>query len=143
MQLENIGKEESRIEEELKKWTKDLESAKLMLIEDVNPQKLLEGIRPQVKNYKITETGALQMEISIQKMEGLTIFGDTPAVVDGCFETKIKDDKGKELGHIIFVIPYGGATRYCTINGICTRISPKLNEYHFDFVSRSLWAQDK
>lgn len=138
-QLQKVYDREHLAKQELEHWRKELETAKILLSEKHNPKQLLSMMQPRVQQWKVTETGAVQVKIALRSTPNLVIFDDIKAVADGSIQVLLKVD-GEIVGNAICDLPYGGMTRAVTVDGICCTPKQKVKKYTFEVVPNHLWA---
>lgn len=140
--LEKIWARKRSAKEEKEYWQEKLEKSKNLLTEKMDPAKLVEMIRPTVKSYEITETGAVKMKVDVWPAEKLFICDDVDAVIDGSFKVLLKAD-GEDAGFAVCTLPYSGLACCLTLDCICCKPEKTAEKYTFDFVSDNLWALEK
>lgn len=139
MQLQKIWERERGAKQDLEHWTKELEAAKILLFEKRNPQELLAMMDPGVQQWKVTETGAVKVEVLLHSTPNLTIFNGIKAVADGSIQVLLKAD-GEIVGSAICDLPYGGMTRAAVVDGICCEPTKRVKKYTFELAPNHLWA---
>ena len=128
----------------LNDWYERVQKAGTLLVENVDPNVLFASMKPTLTSHAVSESGAVHVEVTVEKNENLTIFGDTPAVVDGNIEVLILSNTGKTIGTAVCVLPVGGMTRSekMVIKGLCLGTTKKYDDYRFEIRPGTLWAQE-
>lgn len=140
--LEAVWERKSSAKSSLGYWTEKLEEAKLLLIEERDEKDLLARLKPSVKKYETSVTGAVKIQVQVQATQNLYIYEDVPAVIDGSIQVQLQHNN-KVVGTAICTIDYNGTTTNQTLSCICVKPSEKSNAYTFKFVPNHLWAVEK
>ncbi|MBQ6600496.1 MAG: hypothetical protein IIX36_02530, partial [Clostridia bacterium] len=141
MQLEKIYKRKNSAQNDVKYWKEKLEEAKLLLVGDYDNQQLIEMLKPEVKSYEVSETGAVTLKVEVHSTSELYIYDDVRAVVDGCIKVILKVDN-EVVGSAVCVLPFGGMSCSTTVYGICLEPERRAQEYTFDFQPENLWVTE-
>lgn len=137
--LDKIWKRKHAAEDDLKQWNARKEAAKMMLTESLEEQNLLSMLAPTVKSIEQTPTGAVKMELKLNYVSDLKIYGDVDAVIDGSFKVLLKLD-GKTVGTTFCVADFDGFK--CCYKCICTEVSEKADKYDVSFAPHHLWVAE-
>lgn len=138
MQLTKIWERKRSAQGNLNYWNDRLEAAKLTLSEQQNEYEIIDMLHPTVKEYHVSETGAVHVSIALQACV-LTIFGAVTAAADGSIKVIVKDGDAI-VGEAITDLPYGGVRCDTVVNAICCNPSKCAQEYTFSFAPNYLWA---
>ena len=123
----------------MEKWKKEKEKNNLRLIENLDEDKLLDGITPKIVKFENSITGAVRLTLELQPFSNLLICDDVKAVVDGSIEVSLLVD-GEVVGTAIRVLPYQGISRTQKLECICRNIRKQNDKYEFSFKPVHLWA---
>ena len=138
-QLDKIWKVKREAEENLAFWKKELEECKLKLVRMETAESLIEKLQIRVKNYTVTESGAVRLKIGCKCKEKQYINNDLEAAIDGEIKVIIKSS-GKALGTCACVFNYEGVSTYeHTIEAICLGAKANNKELTFEFEPTNLW----
>ena len=122
----------------IESWTRELESAKLLLIDDRNETDLLSKLHLNVLSVENSITGAVKIQIEVNATPDLHIYDNVPAVVDGSVAVLLKIGE-KVVGTTVASIGYEGAYKRHNIDCICTSISEQAENYKIEFAPHHLW----
>lgn len=131
-----------RAEDSVKYWEKQLNKAKLLLVESMDEKALLKKLSPKVLHIENSQTGAVKLEIELRKTPDFTICENVSAVVDGSIRIILKAD-GKKVGTAMCTLDLSGSYRKQTMICICTDISKQEENYQVSFEPHHLWAVEK
>jgi len=123
-------------------WENRAQMARNKLVEDLKPEKLLKLLNPQVKQMQVSESGAVLLDITYQRIgkDKLKIYETVPATVDGFFNAVLWVD-GKKAGNAVVALPWNGADSYGALHCVCTRPEIKTaKQYDVTFEPNALWA---
>ena len=139
-----INKEREEYEKDLQRWEKALEATKFQLEEKQDGQKLLNAINPEVKSYKVSETGTVTLEIGFSQSDEVKIHNEKPAYVDGSIRVQFLKNN-KICGTTTCYLLFGGASNKHSATCMCTSL-PKLDDvnekYDIRFLPNNLWAME-
>ena len=123
-------------------WEDRAQKARNKLVEEIKSEKLLKLLNPQVKQMRISESGAVLLDVTYQRItkDKLKIYETIPATVDGFFNAVLWVD-GKKAGKALATLPWNGADSCGTLHCVCTRPEIKsARQYDVTFEPKSLWA---
>ena len=122
----------------IESWTRELESAKLLLIDDTTRADLLPKLYLNVLKVENSLTGAAKIQIEVNATPDLYIYDNVPAVVDGSIAVLLKNGE-KVVGTTVASLGYDGAYERHNIDCICTNISEQADTYKIEFAPHHLW----
>ena len=120
------------------RWTQELESSKLLLIDDRNETDLLSKLHLNVLSVENSLTGAVKIQIEVNATPDLHIYDNVPAVVDGSIVVLLKIGE-KVVGTTVASLGHDGAYKRHNIDCICTNMSEQAENYKIEFAPHHLW----
>lgn len=135
-----------------RKWKErheaELEAVQLCLVQDIDVNTLFKQLNVVVHETKITETGAAKIKIEIIQPEGLKIYDDVPALIDGFLKATLFNSKDhSEIGSFVFGFDYWDVRSQKGWTGGGGYISYKIykekpipNDYTVEISPVDLWA---
>ena len=139
LSLNNISKQIIEAEEKLEYWENKLEKVKLKLVENKSGKKLLEDMKPQILKVEKSISGNVLVDVKLIPPNGLRIYEDMGAVVDGSFKVEIYAE-GEKVGAAFCSLPFEGLYYDKTFNVVCTKLSRQADVYEAKVVPNHLWA---
>lgn len=139
LSLNNISKQKTEAEEQLEYWEKKLENVKLKLIENMSGKKLLESMQPQILKVEKSISGNVLVDVKLIPPNGLRIYEEMGAVVDGSFKVEIYTE-GERVGAAFCALPFEGLSYSKTFNVVCTKLSKQADTYEAKVSPHHLWA---
>lgn len=132
---------ETQAASQAKKWEELIERIKIKLVQGLPQSELLEMLNPTLKSLSVSETGAVLIDVCIERdsKNPLMIYQSVSAVVDGFFCAKLWFN-GKNVGQVIFALPWDGVNYSTTLHGICRKPLEKAERYDITFEPYNLWA---
>lgn len=141
-QMDRIWEKENAAEESLKKWEEKLEKAKVLLTQSLDENELLAQLNPSIKSITVSETGAINLKVTVLPAQNLFIYDDIAATIDGSIKAIIKAD-GQPVGTAICTLPFSGVSYKSVVDGICLQPTKRSETYQVEFVPNHLWAAEK
>ncbi len=130
----------SELESLIKHLQKKIESAQMLLVEQLPEDRLLTMLAPQVTKTEITETGATLFTISTQKPDNLLIYDTVRAEIDGSIRAVVVRGKTK-IENVVFSLPTEDFIDH-NITAICRTPLGEEGSYDVVFEPIHLWARE-
>lgn len=125
-----------RIEEEIQR-------TEMKLVEEISPNKALELITITDTTVSVSKTGAFKITASVSAKDGLTIYDDVPAYIDGTICASLYDGNTK-VGSALMVLPLNGiSSRKVGIVGMGLSGAKENKTYTIKFAAHKLWLMEK
>ena len=138
LQTKDFRARKASAQKSIEWWWKELESARLLLVDDSNSADLLSKLQLNVLKVENSQTGAAKIQIEVNATPDLHIYDNVPAVVDGSITVLLKVGE-KVVGTTVASLGYEGAYKRHTIDCICTNISEQAENYKIVFEPHHLW----
>lgn len=130
--------------QEAEQWEIRAEEAKNKLVENLQSEKLMKILNPQVKNMSISESGAVLLDVTYNRTSDSTlmIYENVPAAVDG-FLYAVLWVNNQRAGEAIIALPWDGSDSFFTLHGVCTNPTIKSTKYDVTFEPHKMWAIER
>lgn len=129
--------------EKIGKWQTILDKAEKCLVETNSSKNYLQYLDIEVREKKLSETGAGRIKLNIRQKNAFNIFGDANAVVDGSIKVLLKKN-GETVGEGMYVFPYCGSGRkYGEFPEVVCYGSRIPSAFDVEFVANNLWGLEK
>ena len=121
------------------------EKAEILLVEERNPEELLKMLKPKVVKQIVSETGTVELKVSVRGNQDIMIYENVESVIDGSFEVVLYDENDKKCGTAKVTLPYNGAIGNQVIQGLCTETlqTERKEKYRCTFDKPNLWLIEK
>lgn len=135
--LENFRQQQD-IEKRIELWQNIASEAKNKLVEDINGEKLIKELNPQVAKIQILSTENVELLVGVNKKK-IKIFDTVEAVIDGAFKANLLVN-GEVVGTAFLTLPYCGSENTVTLKTIFVNITKKSDRYDVEFEPYNLFA---
>lgn len=134
-----------KAERELVKYRRMKEKAEILLVEERNPEELLKMLKPRVVKQIVSETGTVELKVSVRGKQDIMIYENVESVIDGSFEVVLYDENDKKCGTAKVTLPYNGAFDNLVIQSLCTETlqTERKEKYRCTFDKPNLWLIEK
>ncbi len=137
MHWENFKKRQD-VEERIELWQNIASEAKNKLVEDIDGEKLIKELNPQVAKIQILSTGNVELLVNVNK-KTIKIFDTVEAVIDGSFKANLLVN-GEVVGTAFLTLPYCGSENTVALKTIFVNITKKAAIYDVEFETYNLFA---
>ena len=137
MHWENFKKQQD-VKERIELWQNIASEAKNKLVEDIDGEKLIKELNPQVAKIQILSTGNVELLVDVNK-KTIKIFDTVKAVIDGSFKAKLLVN-GDIVGTAFLTLPYCGSENTVTLKTIFINVTKKAPRYDVEFEPYNLFA---
>lgn len=153
-----------------KSWEEDRDKTSTKLISDLPKEKVFQSLTFSNTQVNVSDSGTVTVTTQVVADPKLTIFENTPALVDGSVIAEIYDSKHTKIGEAVLVFPvYGSDTVYwdkkvdhlpltssagrkrakdlassqTPLEGMCLFCGQPGKKYTVKFVPGDLWAMER
>lgn len=126
-----------------KQIEEEIQRTEMKLVEDISAKKVMELIEITDTTVAISKTGSFKITASISAKDGLTIYDDVPAYIDGTICASLYDGNTK-VASALMVLPLNGiSTRKVGIVGMGLSGAKENKTYTIKFTAHKLWLMEK